>query len=247
MGWYEIAMTVWALIGLGTFLYLFKQTAPYGRHKAEGWGKEISNRLGWFIMEGLCPLFISVWFWLGDSPKNTLNLTLYSLYTLHYIYRGWIFPFMVRTQGKTMPISITFSAVFFNLVNTFFIGYQLGFLGGRAEISAWEAGLGGALFALGFSIHFRTDQILIHLRQPGETGYKIPFGFLFRYISSPNYFGELVQWTGFAILLGAPAGWMFVFWTAVNLVPRAVSNHRWYLGKFPDYPKERKVIVPGVF
>ena len=198
-------------------------------------------------MEGFSPVFISFWFWLGDSEKTPLNLTLYGLYTFHYLYRGWIFPFLTRTRGKSMPVSITFSAVFFNLVNTFFIGYQLGFMGGRAHITVWEAVSGSLLFVAGFVIHFRSDRILANLRKPGETHYTVPKGFLFDYVSSPNYFGELVEWTGFAIWMGSPAGWLFVFWTFVNLVPRAVSNHKWYKKQFPDYPPERKVIIPGIF
>lgn len=245
--WFNIAVLVWAVIGVITFLYLFKQTAPYGRHKTSGWGVEIPNRLGWVLMEGLSPIFISCWFWLGDSEKSLLNITLYSLYTLHYLYRGWIFPFMTRTKGKTMPITITFSAIIFNLINTFFIGYQLGFMGGRTEITMFELVLGGLLFVTGFVIHFTSDQILINLRQPGETDYKIPNGFLYKYVSSPNYLGELIEWTGYAILLGSISGWLFVFWTAVNLVPRAVSNYKWYKQKFADYPTDRKVIFPGIF
>lgn len=46
----------------------------------------------------------------------------------------------------------------------------------------------------------KADNILIHLRKPGETGYKIPQGWLFKYISCPNMFGELVEWAGYAIL-----------------------------------------------
>lgn len=245
--WYEMAVLAWVLVGLITFFYLFKQTAPYGRHKVSGWGMEISNKLGWFLMEGLSPIFISFWFWLGDSEKTTLNVFLYMLYALHYVYRGWFFPFLLRTQGKGMPVSITFSAIFFNLVNTFFIGYQLGFLGGRSEISTLELIAGLGLFILGFVIHFKSDQILINLRKPGETGYKIPKGFLFNYVSSPNYLGELIEWTGYAVLLGAISGWLFVFWTAVNLVPRAVSNFKWYKQKFPNYPTDRKIIFPGIW
>jgi hypothetical protein len=36
----------------------------------------------------------------------------------------------------------------------------------------------------------------------------------------------------------------FALWTAVNLIPRALDHHRWYLKTFPDYPKERKAVIP---
>ena len=40
-------------------------------------------------------------------------------------------------------------------------------------------------------------------------------------------------------------GVTFLVWTAANLLPRARSNHRWYRNKFPDYPKERKAVIPA--
>lgn len=245
--WYYIAVGIWALVGIITFFYLYKQTAPYGRHTATGWGPMISNRLGWMIMEGLSPLFISFWFWYGPSPKSDMDYIIYALYAGHYVYRGYIFPFLTRTSGKKMPVSITFSAVFFNLMNTFFLGYYLGFMEGRETIAHWELVLGFILFFCGFAIHFISDRILINLRKPGETGYKIPSGFLFNYITSPNYFGEIIQWTGFAILLGAAAGWLFVVWTIANLVPRAWSHLQWYKRTFPDFPQNRKSIFPGIY
>ena len=32
------------------------------------------------------------------------------------------------------------------------------------------------------------------------------------------------------------------FWTIFNLLPRAISHHKWYKEKFEDYPKEGKII-----
>jgi 3-oxo-5-alpha-steroid 4-dehydrogenase 1 len=32
--------------------------------------------------------------------------------------------------------------------------------------------------------------------------------------------------------------------TIANLVPRAFQTHRWYREKFPDYPSERRVLIP---
>jgi hypothetical protein len=34
--------------------------------------------------------------------------------------------------------------------------------------------------------------------------------------------------------------------TAANLVPRALSHHRWYQANFPDYPHERRALLPGL-
>ena len=44
-----------------------------------------------------------------------------------------------------------------------------------------------------------SDQLLVNLRKPGETGYKIPVGGLFDYVTGANFFGEIVEWTGFAL------------------------------------------------
>ena len=30
---------------------------------------------------------------------------------------------------------------------------------------------------------------------------------------------------------------LFLAWMIANLLPRALSHHRWYLSEFPDYPK----------
>ena len=56
--------------------------------------------------------------------------------------------------------------------------------------------------------------------------------------------GEILQWLGFAI-----AGWSlpalaFVCFTAANLVPKALSSHRWYREHFASYPAERKAVFP---
>jgi 3-oxo-5-alpha-steroid 4-dehydrogenase 1 len=102
------------------------------------------------------------------------------------------------------------------------------------------------LFVIGLVINFQSDLILIKLRQPGETGYKLPTGGFFRWLSCSNYFGELLEWTGWALATWSLPGLAFAVWGAANLVPRAVSHHRWYQEKFPNYPRERRALLPGV-
>ncbi|NRB42839.1 MAG: 3-oxo-5-alpha-steroid 4-dehydrogenase, partial [Pseudomonadales bacterium] len=79
---------------------------------------------------------------------------------------------------------------------------------------------------------------------PGESGYKIPYGGLYHYVSCPHYLGELLQWGGFAVACWSLPALAFFCLTLANLLPRAVSNHRWYHEKFSQYPQERKAMIP---
>jgi 3-oxo-5-alpha-steroid 4-dehydrogenase 1 len=86
--------------------------------------------------------------------------------------------------------------------------------------------------------------VLRALRKPGETGYAIPYGGLYRWVSCPNYFGELLEWIGFAIAAWTLPALAFAVFTFANLFPRALSHHRWYREKFVDYPADRKAMLP---
>ena len=148
-----------------------------------------------------------------------------------------------------MPLTIVLMAIGFNLVNGYINGYWLGSLSGRYEFSwMWDPRfiIGAVLFISGLVINWQTDNILIHLRKPGETGYVIPHGGLFTYISCPNHFGEIIEWCGFALMTWSLPGMAFAIWTFVNLVPRALHHHQWYTKQFPEYPKERKALIPFI-
>jgi steroid 5-alpha reductase family enzyme len=169
------------------------------------------------------------------------------LFVFHYFNRSIIFPLRLKTKGKKMPLIIMVSAMLFNTMNGFFMGY---YFGNFAEYSLeWLSDprfiLGMLVFFTGMAINWHSDHILINLRKPGETGYKIPMGGMFRWVSCPNLLGEVIEWVGFGILTWSLPGLVFAIWTFANVVPRAISHHRWYREKFPDYPKDRKAVIPG--
>src|SRR5262249_55630374 len=122
------------------------------------------------------------------------------------------------------------------------------FLVGPERAASWlkdpRFALGLLLFALGFLTHVRADAALRALRAPGTGGYSVPRGGLFDLVSCPNYLGEIVEWTGYALLTWSPAAASFAVWTAANLGPRAIAHHKWYGERFQDYPRGRKAIVP---
>ena len=62
-----------------------------------------------------------------------------------------------------------------------------------------------------------------------------------------DHFSELVFWIGFAVFTWSPAGIYIFAISAANLVPRAIATHKWYQERFPDYPKERKALIPFIW
>ncbi len=209
----------------------------------------LSNRIGWIIQEIPSPLVLSFFFFTGSGVKSAGAWFLWSLWMLHYINRTFIFPSRIRTSGKKIPVVIVVSAIFFNFINGFLNGSYLGNFAevyGKDFFTSAHFIIGLILFITGAVINNYSDTQLINLRKPGETGYKIPRGGLFKYISCPNHFGEIVEWLGFAVIAMSLPAWSFAIWTICNLIPRTLDNHKWYLQKFPDYPKERKAVIPFV-
>ena len=240
---------IWIAIGCLAVPVLLRVTQPYGRHATANWGPMIGNKLGWIIQEAPSMIFLSIFFFLGSGVKPPGAWFLWALWGLHYTNRSFIYPFRIRTQGKKIPVLIVGSAIFFNFVNGFLNGTYLGNFGeayGNDFFKSAHFLIGFPVFIAGAVINNYSDTILINLRKPGETGYKIPTGGLFKYVSGPNYFGEMIEWIGFAIMANSLPGWSFAIWTCVNLIPRTLDNHKWYLEKFPDYPKERKAVIPFI-
>ena len=231
------------------FVALLFITAPYGRHVKATWGPLIDNRLGWVLME-VTGIFVLYYFvFSGINQQSLVNYIIILLFSVHYLNRSFVFPFRIHTRGKKMPLSIAVMGMTFNIVNGFLIGYYLGNF--KIFVDKWLVSLpflaGIIIFISGMVINFQSDTILIRLRKPGETGYKIPYGRMFKYVSCPNLFGEVIEWAGFAILTMSLPGLAFFIWTFANLVPRARDHHRWYLQKFENYPRERRVIFPFLF
>jgi protein-S-isoprenylcysteine O-methyltransferase Ste14 len=216
--------------------------APYGRHARAGFGPMMNAKLGWVVMEA---------FSLGAFAYGLLTANpfldqptvwfLASLWALHYGNRTFVFPLRMRGEGKQQPVMTVAMAIAFNCLNGWGNSTAL-----APRTVDFKVALGVALFFTGFAVNVHSDAVLRALRKPGDSGYAIPTGGLYRWISCPNYFGELIEWTGFAIAAWTLPALAFAVFTAANLVPRAIAHHRWYLAKFPDYPKERKPIFPFV-
>ncbi len=245
-----VALGVWLGLAAVSFVALFFVAAPYGRH-AEGFrGATVESRAGWFAMELPALLSFTLCFALGPYRQGAAAAIALALWLAHYVHRALVYPFRLRDPRRPMALYVVVMAFCFNCVNGTLNGRYLFARPGGTD-SAWLRSprfwIGCALFVAGWAVNLWSDETLRRLRQPGETGYRVPRGGLFRWISCPNYLGEGIEWTGWALLTGSPAGVAFALWTWANLVPRARANHRWYRARFADYPPERKALLPGIW
>ena len=251
MDWFSILLICWMGVAVITLISLvfLKIRAPYGRHATDKWGKMIPNKWGWFIMEFPALVLTPIIALTGPSKMDWFSWLLIGLWTLHYFNRTVIFPFRIRTKGKMMPLTIVFSAIFFNGVNGFVNGYFLGYIYvPDSTITYLEPNIviGIVVFFLGMYINHTADGKLIALRKE-NIGYQIPKGWLFQYVSCPNHFGEIIEWTGYAIIGWNLPALSFAVWTFCNLVPRTLNHHEWYFENFEDYPKNRKAVIPYIW
>ena len=245
---YEQLILAWMAVGIVTFFILLKVTAPYGRHSSSGWGPMISNRLGWILME--VPVMLCLLYFMREAsvPLTNYAWVLLALFFFHYLNRTFIFPLRIKTKGKKMPLLIVVSAILFNVVNGSSLGYYFANFASytSADFMSMHFILGALLFCAGLCINWIYDTRLINMRKESSQQYVIPQGALFNVISCPNLFGEIVEWSGFALMCWNLPALAFLVWTLANLLPRAISHHRWYLQKFEDYPKERKAVIPFI-
>ncbi|MSP24427.1 MAG: DUF1295 domain-containing protein [Myxococcales bacterium] len=240
---FDMLALAWLAIGALVLPAALFKTAPYGRHTVKSAGPTIPARVGWTVMESpsaLLPLLLFALY-----PRfEPVPLVLLALFELHYIHRAFIYPFSIRAGARPMPVSIAAGAFFFTSVNGLLQGWVI-----THQPFAMDPRvvLGTVLFFAGFAVNKHSDRILFALRAPGESGYRIPRGGLYGLVSCPNYLGEIVQWCGFALASYSIAGLSFAVWTIANLLPRARAHHLWYRETFPDYPRERKALLPWLY
>jgi len=251
------------IIGTITFIACTFITAPYGRYSTDkGWGFLLPSKLSWFLMESpnlwLPPIIYS---YMGSIEcfSSGPNKILLGMFIIHYIQRSIIYP-VFRISGKNhqpTPVSVTILAFTYCFWNGF--TQSLSLLVVNVYPDNWFSDprfiVGCIIFITGFVINVSSDSTLLGLKGSGASdkkeevikSYKIPYGGLFEYVSCANYFGEILEWTGFAVACWSLPAVAFAFYTFCNLGPRAQKHHEWYQQKFQDYPLNRKAVIPFVW
>ncbi len=248
---FNLFLVIMSAVAVVVFIALFFVKAGYGVFFDPKWGPAIPNRTGWFLME--VPVFITMTvLWLmSERTWQAVPLCFFIIFQTHYLQRSFIFPFLIRGKNK-MALGIILMGAIFNTLNAMMQGGWIFFLSPEYPASwlrspQFIAGL--ALFIAGMAINMDSDRIIRNLRKPGDTKHYIPRGGMFRYVSSANYLGEFIEWTGFAVLTWSWSGAVFALWTFANLAPRANSIYKRYEQEFGDQFRSLKLkrMIPFIY
>jgi 3-oxo-5-alpha-steroid 4-dehydrogenase 1 len=244
---YSIGLLLVFSFAILVFILLFFISAPYGKFSRKGWGPAVKSKWAWLIMEFPSPALILLLFLLSPF-KGAPQIIFVTLWLLHYLHRTFYYPFRQSGRNKPYPLLIVLMAIIFNLLNGFINGYGIFHLYDYSArwLLSWQFISGLILFICGFSINKTADEKLSLLRSQNLQGYVIPKGWLFSYISCPHYFGEIIEWGGWAVMTWSLPGLSFFVFTFANLFPRAIASHRWYKKTFADYPAARKAVIPFI-
>jgi hypothetical protein len=243
---HHAACLVMFLFAAISFAALTFVRAPYGRYARGGWGPALPARVAWVLMECPSMLLVAGIFLAGRHRAALAPIALLVLWQWHYAHRTVVYPFTLPAGARPMPLAVVFMGAGFNVFNAWLNARWISHLGSYPARWLLDPRFvaGVALFALGLRINRRADAMLRALRAPGETGYKIPRGWLYELVSCPNYLGELLEWLGWALATWSLPGLGFAVYTAANLVPRALAHHAWYRKQFPEYPPQRRAVIP---
>ena len=245
-GYYGALVALELVLAVATFVGLRFVRAPYGRYANDRWGPTVPARIGWLVMESPAALVFAAVYAFGAHRSAPVPLVLLALWQLHYGYRAFVYPWRLRGTTR-MPATIALMAIAFNLLNAYVNARWVSQLGDYPL--RWLADprflAGTVLFLGGLVVNRDADRRLRALRSPdGRGGYQVPRGGLYRWVSCPNYLGEMVEWFGWALLTWSPAGLAFAVYTTANLLPRGLDHHAWYRQRFDGYPRDRRAVIP---
>ena len=242
---FDLIVLIWAALAVPVFIVSTRGFDFIGRFGGKPIGPRIPSAWGWFIME-LPALAVLPLVYISLGNRHAVGDVLVLAWIAHYGHRTLVWPWIVQRRSAPITVVTSLSGFGFNVANGLLIGWFL------VEIADYPAHwfsdprffLGAALFLIGAGLNISSDYRLALLRRASSERYIIPHGGAFRFLSSPNLVGEMIEWIGFALMMWSLPGLAFAIWTLANLVPRALWRHQWYLRTFENYPKSRRALVP---
>ncbi|CAE7116313.1 unnamed protein product [Rhizoctonia solani] len=239
-------------------------------------GPQVSYRTV-FIVEYIGPLLIHplVYYFpkliYGKNVEHSqLQTVAYGLVMLHFLKRELETIFVHRFSHATMPVGNLFrNSAHYHLLSGLLLSlalygpwYSQGSLSAKqtsppsiflgwgwpsndtASLAKWVIVW---IFAELSNLHSHlTLRNLRPANNPMARG--IPRGYLFEYVSCPNYTFEILAWVAFTLMTKSWASLIFIIAGTTPMIIWAIKKHKAYRREFgSQYPRNRKIIVPFLF
>lgn len=254
---YDTLLIIGFVIALLIFVGNRFGTAKYGGRFGESKkGFRLSSKMGWVLMELPALIVFPIIFFMGSNSMQVVPLFFLALWTFHYLNRAIVNPLLMRTapgsKNSFDPSVMLFGWVVLAL-HAYLNAAYISELGTHYQPSWFQDPrfiVGFVIYVFGFTLNVTSDSILRNLRSktptPDEPRYKIPHGGFFKFVSCPQYLGEIISFVGLAVMTWNLGAVFVIAVTAANLIPRALITHKWFNKQFEDYPQQRKAIFPYV-
>ena len=205
-------------------------------------GTGVSARMAMIILYVLPIIVATAAAWSYLRNASIIQLVVYGVVTLHFAKRVLESLFLHKYSGTMAIPTLIFITFFYS-----FVAGMISYLNAQSisTMDAWFY-LGMTIFLVGESGNFYHHKLLADLRKNRE-GYHIPQGGFFEHAACPHYFFELVSWLGILFLSRHLFAFMALIAFTAYLTERSIKTRQWYQENFPEYPLERKCIVPFVF
>jgi len=252
---YNFICSLSILIMITCFIAENISPTAYGRFGKDNATFSVSPRVGWWLMEIPVTVMMLYFFFIkgGSQSGNFVPRIMAFVVCGHYAYRGWYYPYNVNVSNNSKNFSLL------PAIGGWLVTIPHGYLNakwfaehGKHLNNKWLRNprfwIGLVMYYSGFAMLVWHDKLMRDLRNTPGPRYRIPVGGLFDYSTCAHYFVELWTWLGLAVLTWGPNG-LFIFTVScVNLIPRAVSTHAWYLEKFgEEYPSNRTYLIPYIW
>lgn len=203
--------------------------------------------LAWWLltMGGLCDVIAhSGWTWQeGDAARRVCLAAGLSIYYVRILFTEFVF------LKRGVSWNEVFTIAGWLLFIVLFLGVEGGTNGARLGV---VGAIGITLFAVGSWVNSYAEYARHVWKQRPENKGRLYTGSVFRYSRHPNYFGDLVLFSGLCMLSGAwvtfivpalmLAGFVFV---NIPVLDAHLRDH--YGSAFEDYARHTRKLIPFVY
>eukprot|EP00761_Pharyngomonas_kirbyi_P012315 gb/GECH01012342.1/.p1 GENE.gb/GECH01012342.1/~~gb/GECH01012342.1/.p1 ORF type:complete len:304 (+),score=39.89 gb/GECH01012342.1/:1-912(+) len=188
-------------------------------------------------------------FYSQESEHHPFQMIALVCWSIHYAKRLLETVFVHRFSHATMPlINLPRNSSYYYIFAVYIAYYVNHPLFTPPPSLMHYIGLG--IFVVGETCNLICHLMLRNLRPAGSKVRKIPRGFLFEYVSCPNYTAEISSWIGFTLMTSSLPAALFTLAGCLPMTQWALKKHKNYRKEFDGkegrelYPQNRRAIIP---